>query len=366
MKTKLLIVTDYFYPHWTGYAKWVYYVVASLEGKSDVTVLTVQHESGLRKEERMFSARIIREPFLFTISRSKYSLAMIMRFLSIVNNNNVILINSPCANILPLAIITKLVGKKLLIFHQGDLILPKGFINRVMQTSFDISSYISFAIADKVSTYTKDYAKHSRVLKPFLSKCYSLLPPIFIPPQKSFKKDRKILFGFAGRFVEEKGFDILLAAIPKVLDKLPQAHFVFAGETNISYENFFEKVNSLLQKVEQHITLLGLLSKERLIHFYETISFIVIPSRSDCFNLVQAEAMIAGTPSIVSNIPGARYLVKETGFGMLFEKENADDLAEKLILAVANRKNIVNKYKNVLSVLEKKICEKELKEFIEN
>src|SRR3989344_5717127 len=109
-----------------------------------ITVLTVRFDKSLKKKENLGRVRVLREDFAFALSRSKYSVRIIFRFLGIVKNFDVVVINSPSSNILPIAIITKIFGKKLIIFHQGDLILPKGFINRIIEKIFDISCYFSF------------------------------------------------------------------------------------------------------------------------------------------------------------------------------------------------------------------------------
>ena len=376
-KLDILLVTDFFYPHWTGFAKFNYYLVQALKSYFDTTVLTVRHEKNLRKEEVIFSTRVIRENYLFSLSRSKYSIDLVFRFLRLIKNYDVIFINSPCVNILPLSLIAKLFRKKLLIFHHGDLILPKGIGNRIIEKIFDISSCIALSLSDKVGSLTFDYAKHSRVLKLYLSKFYPLLAPIYLQKEKHtnieatkkikhLKKQDKMLFGFAGRFVEEKGFDILFDAIPMVVQELPNAHFVFAGETRIPYENFYQKSLSKLKDVEKKVTFLGLLKDEDLIYFYKNISFIILPSRSDCFPLVQAEAVLSQTPSIVSDIPGARVIVKKTGFGIIFEKENPKDLAAKIIEATKRRKEYIRHYKSVLKLLNNKKNVEKIREFIEN
>lgn len=353
-KVKLLIVTDYFYPHWTGYAKSLYYLVQSINKLYNITILTVRHDKNLKKKEKMLESEVIREDYNFSISRSKYSLSLILKFVSIIRKFDIVFINSPCSNILPLSIITKLLGKKLYIFHQGDLVLPKSMTNRLIEKVFDFSSFVSFFIADKVSTYTDDYAEHSRILRHFMRKFYPLIfpiDPIYSNEKKQsnklINKKNKILFGFAGRFVQEKGFDILLSAIPFIKKKIPNVHFIFAGEINMGYEDFYKNNLSLLDSVKEDITILGLLDDKKLKEFYEKIDFIIVPSRSDCFNFVQAEAMLSGAPSIASNIPGLRVLVEKTGFGVLFEKENSQDLTRAVVEAVAQWEQIRKKEKNV-------------------
>lgn len=345
---KILIISDFFYPHWTGLSKSLYYLVTKFDKDWLFTVLTVRYKKSLRKKEKLFNTIVIREDPLFSISRAKYSIKLLFRFLQIIRHYDSVLINSPCTNILPVAILSKVFGKKLYIFHQGDLILPKGIINKIIERIFDISSLVAFTLAYKISTYTLDYAKNSRVMKQFLYKCFPFLvpfPDIYKVQQKKLI-GKNFIFGFAGRFVEEKGFDILFRAIPQIIKKIPEGKFLYAGEENLGYENFFEKNKEEYNKVKRYIVLLGLLKEKELVLFYEKVHFLIVPSRTDCFNLVQVEAMLSGTPVIATNIPGLRIPVRETDFGKLFKKENADDLARVVI-------NAVSEYADILKNREK-------------
>src|SRR6185437_3665471 len=231
----------------------------------------------------------------------------------------------------------------------------------------------SFMLADKVSTYTADYARHSRVLRPFLKKFTPVLLPVIFQSKngnerslekiEKLQKQKKIIFGFAGRFVEEKGFDILFRAIPKILEKLPNAHFVIAG-AQMSYEDFFGKNKSLFEKVKNHLTFLGLLNDAELKGFYSGIDAILVPSRSDCFNLVQAEAMLCGTPALVSNIPGLRHLVKESGFGLLYTSESPAALAQAIIHFEKEKTEIVKNVKKLRELLDYETLVKKATDFI--
>jgi len=361
---KILIVTDYFYPHWTGISKSLYYLIKTKVRNITFDVLTTKYNSDLKSKERIFQTTIYREPYIFSVSRVKYSFAVIFRFISLAHNYDGILINSPCSNMLPISLLSKLLNKKLFIFHQGDLILPKGLKNKLLEIIFDLSSQISFYVSNKISTYSRDYAIHSRIMKSFLNKFTPLLMPVYIDKKSidknnaiykklsNLKKQKKILFGFAGRFVEEKGFDILLNAIPETIIKNSNIHFVFAGDTKIVYENFYEKSQSKISLIKEHLTMLGLLNETDLQNFYYQIDYIIIPSRSDCFNLVQAEAMLFGKPSIVSDIPGASFLVKKTGYGRIFENNNTEDLARQILKLSQSKKPMEEAYKKVIQLLD--------------
>ncbi|MFQ5452087.1 MAG: glycosyltransferase family 4 protein, partial [Candidatus Paceibacterota bacterium] len=174
-------------------------------------------------------------------------------------------------------------------------------------------------------------------------------------PGASFKKKidslkrHHVLIGIAGRFVEEKGFDILLRAMPKILKHVPHAHIVFAGAKRMEYEPFFDKHKTLIQKHKQNVTFLGLLEAPDLTYFYKKLDVFIISSRSDCFPLTQIEAALAGVPIVCTDIPGARMLVRETGAGKIVSVKDtalASGTAEvmKDNDKFSNRQNQVRKF----------------------
>ncbi len=373
-QTKLLIVSDYFYPHWTGIAKSMYYFVHAMSATYEISVLTVRFNQHLASQENIFGVRVMRENYLFPISRAKYSLNIIVKFLAIVKDYDEVLVNSPFSNIVPIVVIAKLFRKKVIVLHHGDLQLPSGLLNRLIEAIFLLASRIACTLADTVSTFTTDYAQHSVVLQPYTNKFQPMIIPIGSFMQQvnghtathvdqtlqAMRNEKKIIFGFAGRFVEEKGFDILFTAIPNIIEKVPNAHFVYAGEVNMAYEKFFQKIEHRMVPIKKHLTMLGLLPENELRSFYKHCNFIVIPSRSDCFPIVQMEAMMVGVPAIVSDIPGLRVLVTQTGFGRVFEKGNPDALAEACSKAVKEEKKLQATYPKVVALLDEKKLKKEM------
>ncbi len=378
---KVLIVSDFFYPHWTGISKSIGYITESLQQEFDFTVLTVQYDPDLKRNETIGETQVRREPYLFKLSRVKYSCSLLITFLKLVRKNDVVLINSPCSNVLPISIFTKLFGKKLLIFHQGDLILPQSIGNRIIQKIFDLMTVASFALADKLATYTQDYSLNSRLLPAFKEKTKAVKPPLpffkfdykaqFQPQPKLYqqleelKKD-KYLIGFAGRFVEEKGFDILLQAMVALVQERTDIHFVFAGETNIDYEDHFAQNLNLINQLKGNLTLLGLLNESQLAVFYKKLDLFLLPSRSECFGLVQAEAMAAKTPVVVSDIPGARDVVIQTNYGLTFKDGSVQDLKRTISQAIAELDSFSQNYSRVIKYFDHERARTEAAQFIEN
>jgi glycosyltransferase involved in cell wall biosynthesis len=357
-RAKVLLGADFYAPHWTGVVKSFVNLIQLLGTELDFTVVTVRYDKSLPAEEMVGYAKVVREPFLLQLSRTCYSWAAVRRFWRELKQTDFVIINSPCSNVLPFALLAKLAGKRLAIFHQGDLILPKGFANRVIESIFYGCTWIAMSMADSVGTYTRDYAHHSVVLRYFLHKFQPLLMPMYLDPcgpeipknlepLSELRRAGRVIFGFGGRFVEEKGIDVLIKAIPAVLEQLPEAHFVFAGQTKMAYESTFEDMQEELDGLREHLTFFGLLNGEELSWFFKLLDFVVIPSRSDCFNIFQAEACLSGKPSICTDIPGARDLVKSTGFGLIARKEDPRDLADKLIAAYRCKEELEKSFQAV-------------------
>lgn len=378
---KVTILSDFYPPHWTGISKSVSYIVDAIEKEFLTTVLTVQFDKKLLLKEKRKHSMIRRFPKLFSVSRAQFSLSLLCYFVKNINQMDIVLINSPSIHILPISLISKIFKKKLLIFHQGDLILPNGLFNYLIEKLFDLASLISFALADQLATYTDDYAKNSRLLSKFPKKTTFFIPPLpyFVQNKndkksdsklknklKKLKKQKMFLIGFAGRFVEEKGFDVLLKAAIKLSKKRKDFILVFAGETDISYEKTFFKEQVLINKLKNNLVFLGLLNDEQLISFYQSLDLFVLPSRSECFALVQAEAMAQKIPVLVSDIPGAREPVQQSSFGLLFELNNPDDLAKKIEEMLGKLGDFDNNYVKVIKYFNQEDSQKKLINFLIN
>jgi glycosyltransferase involved in cell wall biosynthesis len=216
--------------------------------------------------------------------------------------------------------------------------------------------------AARITIHTQDYAENSPFLSQFRDKLVQILPPVDIPlpvPQQvaSWRQelglDNARLVGFAGRFVEEKGFDFLLKSVPYVLEQMPDVRFVYAGEVNVVYESFFEKWRHLLERWKEHVIVLGLLNDpQQVANFYAMCDVLALPSRTDCFPMVQVEAMLCGTPTVATDIPGLRVPVRLTGMGRLVHPRDERALAEGLVDVLKNRQQYVKGREEIAALFD--------------
>ena len=128
---------------------------------------------------------------------------------------------------------------------------------------------------------------------------------------------------YVGRLVVEKGVQVLLDAIPKVLQKL-DAKFVIAGDGYLRSELVKRVAESgLAGKV--HIT--GYLDTNTIRRLFLAADVCVIPSLYEPFGIVALEAMAAGCPVVASDTGGLSEIIEHEKTGVKVYPNNPDSLA---------------------------------------
>ena len=140
--------------------------------------------------------------------------------------------------------------------------------------------------------------------------------------------------GFIGRFDEpRKGLAVLLAAIPKIANKVPNLRILVAGPGNASD---FEKL--VPPELRERITFLGRISEIEKAQFFKSVSLYIAPNTGgESFGIILAEAMAAKTPIVASDLPAFTKLLDNGSAGALFASENSEDLADTIINLLDNQ-----------------------------
>lgn len=144
----------------------------------------------------------------------------------------------------------------------------------------------------------------------------STVPPVVDCSESAVDPRAGSYVAFAGRFVPEKGIDILLEAARL-------CHLPFRLSRN---EHYFEAV-----PVPPDVDIVVTRRREDLEAFYRGARMLVFPSMwFETFGMVGAEAMSHGIPVVASRMGALAYLIEDGVDGLFFEPGNPRDLAEKV------------------------------------
>ena len=360
---RILSVLTYYDPHWTGLTAYAQRLAEGLARRGhEVTVLTSRHAPELAPREWRNGVNVVRLPILARLSRGVVMPAFPLVARRLIRRHDVVQFHTPILEAWLITALARWAGTPALMTHHGDLVMPDGLLDRIVERTVTWLMTRGEAGATRISVYTPDYAAHSTFLRPFAAKLAYIYPPIEIPrpdPGATAKWKRELgldgarVVGFAGRFVEEKGFDFLLQAVPLLKARIPNLKLLFAGETNVVYERFYDRCRPLLERHRDDLVMLGLLrDRQRLAQFHAMCDVLALPSRTDALAAVQVEAMLCGTPVVAADIPGAREAVKVSGMGRLVRPRDPAALAEGLIEVIRHREQFVKDHDAVRGIFD--------------
>jgi len=280
-------------------------------------------------------------PYLFKISKGFISPQSWIEFINYARTTDIVILNIPNFEALPLAIIAKISQKPIISIFHCRVDLGESFSNRVIAAILNFSVYLQLWLSNTIVIYTRDYFKHLNLEKRFTQKTKIILPVVTRPRVNQQKldgflsqKQDYIWIGFSGRVSKEKGIHHLINAIDKLAGK-NKAKLIIAGPYGpdvVGESQYYAYIKSLLEKKKINYQFLGKLSGGNLGAFYQAIDLLVLPSdnQTEAFGMVQVEAMLSGKPVIASNLPGVRIPVKLTGMGLIVEPGDQNGLSQAI------------------------------------
>ena len=339
-KLKILIILLYYHPHSTGLTHYVRMLAEELVRRGhEVTVVASRHSKELPGGETLFNGvRVVRLWAPIALSRGRVMPTYPWALKRLLRQHDIVNIHIPLLETALVAWLAGRTGVPVIPTHHGDLILPQTIGNRLItRIMFAFYKYLARRVP-RIVGLSDDYADNSYYLLPFRDKVEIIYPPMVIPtPQpervdelrKEWQPEGGPIIGYAGRFVQEKRPDLLIRSLDTINRRYPNAKIYFAGEYDIPYESTWQRQQALVKRYESQLTFLGLIrDKQELANFYAACDVMVMPSDSDCFPLVQGEAMLCGTPVVMTDIPGGRVAVTITGMGKIARRGDPVSIAE--------------------------------------
>jgi glycosyltransferase involved in cell wall biosynthesis len=351
---RILICLLYYLPHRTGLTLYVQQLAERLAARGHrVTVLCARHSPETPLGESIENGvRVVRLwPLPLAISRGMILPGYPRALLRLIREHDVVSVHTPLLETALIGLAARATGRKVVITHHGDLVLPAGLRNRIITALMTAFYHTLARTAPALVCHTLDYARNSYYLKPYLEKVQVISPFIDVPApdpervkelRRSWSPRGGPLIGFAGRFVEEKRPDLLIRALEVVNRTFPDARIVFAGQHQIPYEAYWPRHQPLVDRYRDQLVFLGVVpSPQDMADFYAACDVLALPSDTECFALVQVEAMLCGTPVVMTNTPGGRVPVQLTGMGKIVPRDDWQALGEGIVEVLSDRARFV-------------------------
>lgn len=159
--------------------------------------------------------------------------------------------------------------------------------------------------------------------------------------------DEKFTLIFIGRLDDAKGMSLILEALQNTnRSKIHKIHFIGDSDQRNYFEN---KASFLKDKVIFH----GFLAAEKVHQLLEQSHFILLPSKSEGFPKVIAEAACYGVIPIVSDVGSIPHYINQTN-GFIWKMKGDQSFGEVLLDVVETNSELLReKSKNVLGVAKK-------------
>lgn len=225
-------------------------------------------------------------------------------------------------------IFLKLYFKKPLFFYVHDPFLPKIFLKMLIYK------------VDKTIT-NSNYMKNKLLKIGLLDRNVEIIPPHIIEQNEItytskelflselYLNKEDLIVAIFGRLVPWKGHMLLIESIPKILDIIPNAKFLFVGSEEKRYS---KKLKILIHKksLDNYIKFIGY--RKDVLNIMSLCDIIVNCSiKPEPFGRTLVEAGILGKPAVAFNYGGPPDIVINKKTGFLVKPLDVDELSKAII-----------------------------------
>jgi len=146
-----------------------------------------------------------------------------------------------------------------------------------------------------------------------------------------------------GRFVPRKGHRTLVQAMPRVLERAPEAVLVLVGRGPFLQEVVHE---AYAQGVREHVLFPGALPDKEVARLYEACTLFALPTGRDArgqvegFGLAFAEAQAHGKPVVGGRSGGVVDVIRSGETGLLVDPDDPCALADAVLGLIEHPKRM--------------------------
>jgi mannosylfructose-phosphate synthase len=197
--------------------------------------------------------------------------------------------------------------------------------------------FLVYQMSDHVIATTEPQAELLREKYDLLEKRMTVIPPgmdenRFLPVRQEERRELQARRGFQshdvlalGRMAHNKGYDLLIRALPTLFALVPEARLIAAigGEESAQDDAGVAELQRLAGElgVAERIKWVQYVAEEDLTDYYRSASVFALSSRYEPFGMVAIEAMACGTPTVIT-VHGGLFELIDFGRHALYADPN--------------------------------------------
>jgi phosphatidylinositol alpha-1,6-mannosyltransferase len=173
---------------------------------------------------------------------------------------------------------------------------------------------------------------------------------LFVPKPKNEKSltslnwiDKKVALT-VGRLQARKGQDMMIKAIPQILNTVPNFLYAIVGEG--------EELNALVKlsaelEVEKHVQFLKGITDEQMIDCYQQCDLFILPNRTinndiEGFGMVLVEAQSCGKPVIAGDSGGTKETMLLGKSGVIIDATQSSNIASTVVGMLSDEQKLTD------------------------
>ncbi len=235
-------------------------------------------------------------------------------------------------------LLAKLKKKRAILTYHNDVI-AQGRLGVVASVYNKTLLKLLLNGVDKIIVHTEKYRKSSPYLSPYEKKT-EIIPSgvdiehFSIKDKETAKhwldiQNQTILFvGSLNIKHRYKGVDLLIKAMPAIVQKVPDARLIIIGKGELKkeYEALVEQLG-----LTEYVRFEGFVEDKLLASYYKAADVLTMPSinEQEGWGLAPIEALACGTPVVVSDRAGVSEVI-DASVGAIARAGDVNDLASKI------------------------------------
>jgi glycosyltransferase involved in cell wall biosynthesis len=137
-----------------------------------------------------------------------------------------------------------------------------------------------------------------------------------------------VLLGTVAHLFPRKGYDVMLQALPRIIQDIAAVHYVIVGSGENSYERQLKTLAARLG-ITDHVHFVGF--QEDVTPFLSALSLYVHPARMEGFGIAVVEALAAGKAVVATKVGGLPEVVEHGRTGLLVAGDHPEELGTAIL-----------------------------------